>query len=248
MTLREDILSSLSFFSIIPLKKEHYSENALNFMFVPFMLSGLISAFIAYLILPFLPIFMVAILSLFIIILIHGAQNADGLMDFGDGIMKRGSWQERLKAMKDTSTGTGAIISVLFTYLLTIGALYYDIGQLGVLTIFYGQLMAIIFMANLFFRNSTIGEGFASYFKKVSGGSTFIVLNLIFPLFLSIYLFPQFNLVTVLCILFSLGMRVYVGKIFKGVNGDILGASGEIGRMFSLILIMVPVLLINFHF
>lgn len=248
MTLREDILSSLSFFSIIPMKKQHYSEKALNFMFVPFMLSGLISALVSYLILPFMPVFMVAILSLFFIILIHGAQNADGLMDFGDGLMKRGSSQERLKAMKDTSTGTGAIIGVFFTYLLTVGALYYDIAHSGVVTIFYGQLLAIIFMANLFFRNSTIGEGFAYYFKQASGKIPFLVVNLILPLFLSIFLFPQFILVTALCIFFSLVMRFYVGKIFKGVNGDILGASGEIGRMLSLILIMVPSLLINFHF
>ncbi len=247
MSFKEDVLSSISFFSIIPLKGEHYSKNAINFMFLPYILSGIISALLSYYLSFYLPEFIVATLALGIIILFHGAQNADALMDFGDGVMKRGTGEERLKVMKDTNTGTGAVVMLFFTYLLTIGALFYDAKAYGVLSIVYGQLVLTLFMSTMLYRNTTLGEGFASYFKKNTDSITFIILNWILPLGITITVFPQFLFVTSLCIIAAGFLRLYVKHVFRGVNGDITGASGEIGRMLSLLLIMVPVLIINIH-
>ena len=52
---------------------------------------------------------LVSLLVVTSIAIITGIHHADGLADFADGLMVKGSKEKKLKAMKDVSTGSAGI-------------------------------------------------------------------------------------------------------------------------------------------
>ena len=73
---------------------------------------------------------------------------------------------------------------------------------------------------------------------------TFLITSFGIPFILSLLLFPQYIFVLFTVIIIAILLRLYLYKIFGGVNGDIVGASGEIGRMFALLLSTISIFLV----
>ena len=101
--------ASISFFTIIPAGNAEFIPEALYFLWLPYLLSGLVSFIVLYEIEGFVSKFILAIIALSIIGIIHGAQNLDALLDLGDGLMKRAETEKRLMVMKDPSVGAGKV-------------------------------------------------------------------------------------------------------------------------------------------
>lgn len=110
--------------------------------------------------------------------------------------------------------------------------------------ILFSQLVDIIFMSVVFFRNKPIGEGYGKFFSVISSRWTFLITSFGIPFILSLLLFPQYIFVLFTVIIIAILLRLYLYKIFGGVNGDIVGASGEIGRMFALLLSTISIFLV----
>ena len=69
--------SAVSFFTIIPMGNSEFLPEALYFLWLPYVISGIISFLILYLIQPYASHFVMAIVGLSIIGIVHGAQNFD---------------------------------------------------------------------------------------------------------------------------------------------------------------------------
>ena len=244
LRLKEDIFSAFSFFTIIPISGEHFSERAINFMFLPYILVGLILTGFLFSTDGQIGHLLLAALSLLFIVIFHGGQNVDSLLDFGDGLMKRGTSEERLKAMKDLRTGAGGVIIFFFVYLITIITLSIEIKIYLIFVLLYGQIMSVEFMAVGLYKSKPLGEGFVYYFRKQISGVPFLVLNVIFPAALSFVVFPEYAIQTIMLILIAFFLRRILYRKFEGVNGDMAGATGEVGRMLSLLLVyLLPIYL-----
>ncbi len=56
---------------------------------------------------------LVSLLVVASIAIVTGIHHADGLADFADGLMVKGSKDKKLKAMKDLSTGSAGIVTIV---------------------------------------------------------------------------------------------------------------------------------------
>ena len=63
----------------------------------------------------FLEPLVVSLLVVVSIAIITGIHHTDGLADFADGLMTRGTKEKKRKAMKDLSTGSAGIVSVVLS-------------------------------------------------------------------------------------------------------------------------------------
>ena len=236
--------ASISFFTVIPAGNAEFIPEALYFLWLPYLISGLISFIILYAAENYVSKFILAILALSIIGIIHGAQNLDSLLDLGDGLMKRGETEARLRVMKDPSVGAGGLFMFFVVYGISISALLSVSATRIPYLILFSQLVDIIFMSLIFFRNKPIGDGYGKFFSVISSRWTFLVTSFGIPFILSLILFPAYIFVLIAVIVIAIILRLYLYRIFRGVNGDIVGASGEIGRMFALILSTIPIFFI----
>ncbi len=143
--------------------------------------------------------------------------------------------------MKDPSVGAGSIFIFFAVYGLGLGALFSLKASEVPLAILFSQIIDVIFMSVVFYRNVAIGDGFGKFFSPVASRFGFFVVGILIPFFLSVLFFPEFIPVTVISLLIAFTWILFLTHVFKGVNGDIVGSSGEIRRMFALLLIMNPI-------
>ncbi len=243
MKLIPSLRSSIGFFTIIPVNDRDFQKSGIYLMWIPYTLAGVLSLLAFYLLSYITDTYVSAIISLIIIPLILGFQNIDALADFGDGMMKRGVPEERFRVMKSPDVGSGGIFALFAVYSISIVSLFSInpkyIGQ----ALLFSQLNSVIWMVSIMFRNSTREQGFAYYFREITDKNMFWISNIVPVLIIFVLLFQSLFILILISFLFSLFFRLYAGKIFEKINGDIIGAGGELGRMFSLILINIPVLI-----
>ena len=150
--------------------------------------------------------------------------------------------ESRFIVMKDSSVGAGGIFIFFVVYGISISALFsVSKAQMPGLMLF-SQLVDIAFMAIIFFKNKPAGEGYGKFFSTISSKWLFLVISYGIPFFLTLIIFSGYLYLFAFLTVIALILRVYLTKIFRGVNGDIVGASGEIGRMFALLLSTVPII------
>ncbi len=61
----------------------------------------------------FLDPIIVSFLVVTSIVIVTGIHHADGLADFADGLMVKGSKEKKLNAMKDLSTGSAGVVAIV---------------------------------------------------------------------------------------------------------------------------------------
>ena len=78
---------------------------------------------------------------------VTGIHHTDGLADFADGLMTRGSKEKKLKAMKDVATGSAGIVSVVL----------YIVGAIIALSLSSGfELFKIILLSEILAKFSMV--------------------------------------------------------------------------------------------
>ncbi|MGP6240286.1 adenosylcobinamide-GDP ribazoletransferase [Cuniculiplasma sp. SKW4] len=249
MNLLGAIRSSFGFFTIIPVNDKEFDKGAINLLWMPYLTASIFAALIYLVLSLFLNFYISAIISFIGISLFLGLQNVDALSDLGDGLMKRGTPDERFKVMKDSTNGSGGMFSLFSVYAISIISLISIVHNQFLSVILFSQINSIIWIVVISFRNKTTESGLANYFFEKISRKTFFISNFFPVILIIIFLMPQFLLIFSISMVISLIFRLYFMKIFKKINGDIMGASGEIGRMFSLILVNIPSLspVICFH-
>jgi adenosylcobinamide-GDP ribazoletransferase len=117
------IMSVVSFLTILPVGNENFSLSyTARYMYLFSIVGcgiGLVAGLLGWSLLHVLPSVLSAIITFGFLLFLTGLHNFDGLMDFGDGLMCKGSPERKIQAMRDTSTGVGAVTLGAFVILIT---------------------------------------------------------------------------------------------------------------------------------
>lgn len=239
----KSILGLTTFSTIIPLNVytsiEHMAKMSW-FWPIIHLFVGIIASLLAILSMDFLHLNTIfsAVLVYGFLIVVSGFHHMDGVMDMGDGVMVHGTPERKIAVMKDSMVGCGGIMSAILIAFMTIAGLTNILDY----RFFFG-----IAISEMVGKSSLLTTALTS--KPVEGtGAYFINATNITSYSLSIII------VAILCYLLGgfVGVFGLLGAIISGLivsligrknfgvgNGDVLGASNELGRALSLLFIAI---------
>lgn len=234
----KEISSVFSFLTIFPSSNAPL-ENTAKYMYlfpiVGIVIGLLVGSFgfgLSFLLDPLL----VSLLVVASIAIVTGIHHADGLADFADGLMVKGSKDRKLKAMKDLSTGSGGIVAIvlylvglIITISLTSG---FDLFR----AILISEILAKFSMVLMASLGNSASLGSNSPFVKIMKDKKKLSAAFIIMLIPVVVVGETTGLVmlgvTVTLTLFLLAIS---NRSFGGITGDVLGATNELTRLASLI-------------
>lgn len=177
-----------------------------------------------------------AALALGLVFLLSGCHHFDGLLDLGDGLMAHGSREARVRALTDRSIGAGAaamgitVTLIAFASLLSLGPGIWS-------AIIAAEVCSRLAMAYLTAGGRPFHEGLHSFLHARSRRWFVIPAT---ALALPLFLLPASPVRIGSMIIASAGVAAALcllsGRLFGGVNGDVVGAGGEITRAAVLII------------
>ena len=236
----------LGFLAIIPVGMEPIEVVSEYFFLCPLvaLIIGSIAGAIGWISNIFLPQVIAGFLVLTSTQIVTGFHHFDGLLDFSDATMVRGEPTKKLKVMHDKYTGAAAVATG-FIVLATTGLAFGYFAGIEILkAAIASEIMAkesMVLTAYLGKTPSYKGMGYyiVESMKKKHLKSLFSVAlsaALVF-LLVGISLIPVFIAMVVTVVI----LRTYANKAFGCVTGDILGATNEINRMISLLVLLATV-------
>jgi adenosylcobinamide-GDP ribazoletransferase len=244
--LLKEIKNLFSFLTIIPVSmdKDLLTDCARAMFVFPLMgaFTGLLGGVFGWAISQFLPSLVVGALVLGVLLLITGLHHTDGLLDFGDGVMAHGSPERKIEIMHDQLTGAGGLCLGIMTYLITALCIAELDASVIIQSIVAVEVSAKLSMVIGAWAGKAVHEGMASSFLKAMHGwkgTARLVVALAIALGIAIPLLWFAGAVTVLAtVVASLAIVGISHRHFRGVTGDVLGASNELTRMVSLIVLI----------
>ncbi len=234
-----EIGSVFSFLTIIPIGTTNL-ETVAKYMYIfPIVgiIIGLIVGSFAFGLSFFLDPLIVALLAVGLLAIITGIHHTDGLADFADGLMTRGNKEKKLLAMKDVSTGSAGIFSIVLYVVGMILTLSLMSGYALFQAILLSEILAkfsMVLQASLG-RSAAIGSNtpFVQIMKdkrRLAIASTITLIPLVIIGGIAGLIVSG---VSIALTLFLIGLS---NRSFGGITGDVLGATNEITRLSSLVI------------
>lgn len=245
----KEIKNLFSFLTAIPVSMDQdILTDAAKCMFLFPLIGafiGLLAGLFGWVTLHFLPSLVVGGLVLGFLLLITGLHHTDGLLDFGDGIMAHGSPERKIEIMHDQLTGAGGLSLGIMTFLITA----FSIAELNEGVIIQGlvvvEVSAKLSMVIGAWAGKAVHKGMSSSFLEAmhgKKGTVRLVAALAISFGIAVPLLWLTGVVVVLAaIMASLIMVEIAHRHFKGVTGDVLGATNELTRMVSLITLLAMI-------
>ena len=245
----KEIKNLLSFLTTIPVNMDQdlLTDTAKYIFLFPIIgaFIGLLAGLCGWVTSYFLPSLVVGALSLGFLLLITGLHHTDGLLDFGDGIMAHGSPERKIEIMHDQLTGAGGLCLGIITFLITA----FSIAELDMNIIIQGlvvvEVSAKLSMVVGAWAGKSVHQGMSSSFLEAmhcKKGTVRLVAALAISFGIAVPLLWFEGLIVVFAaVLASLIMVKIAHMHFKGVTGDVLGATNELARMVSLITLLAVV-------
>ncbi|MGA3199852.1 MAG: adenosylcobinamide-GDP ribazoletransferase [Halobacteriota archaeon] len=241
--LLDSIRSGFGFLTTIPVGfNEEALDSLASRMWIYILVGaaiGLVVGGISYAltVIPHVSNLVHAALTLVALYALTGFIHLDGLADVGDGLLKHGTMQERLRVIKDPYIGVGGIAFCVLSFLLLFSAVA-SIKPTALLpALITAEVAAKLSMVEVASLGKATHQGLGSRFTENSGLFTFVVALLLAAL-VAVLCFGMRGLLVLLPPLaVSLGLVKLANKAFGGVNGDVIGSSNELGRLIALIAI-----------
>ena len=235
----KEVSSVFSFLTIIPSNNTDLGTVAKYMHIFPIIgiAIGLIIASIGFGLSFFLDPLIVSLLVVASIAVITGIHHTDGLADFADGLMTRGSKEKKRKAMKDLSTGSAGIVSVVLYIAGAIIALSLTDGYALFQAILLSEILAKFSMVLMASIGNSTATGSNSPFMQIMKDKRRLAVAAIITIIPLVVIGG-----TVGMILFGASIAVtmiLVGistRSFGGITGDVLGAANELTRLSSLLI------------
>ena len=254
--LKSALRTQFSMFTIIPVNA---SEEDVDYFSKHFWLTPLIGIFFGiiagasfFLLREIYDGFISAIITIFILHALNRFLHFDGMIDIGDGLIAVGKKEKKIAAMKDSRVGAGGVsFGILFSLLL--------ISALAAIPmiLFFAPFAMEICAKNSLMASAAFGderEGLGSPFVKNTHPkdalfSAALCLLILIP-FALIFALPTIGLIQTIILVISivvasslLGyiMSLIARKHFGSVNGDVLGATNEFGKIIALLIILAMI-------
>ncbi|MEM0029826.1 MAG: adenosylcobinamide-GDP ribazoletransferase [Candidatus Nitrosocaldus sp.] len=247
-----DVLSSLiSFLSIIPAptRKAYDITYIAGYIFlfpiVGALLGVIIGAVALLLSLAISNGMIVVLLVIALILIITGMHHTDALADFADGIMAKGSRDDKIKALRDPAIGAAGA-SILILYLL---GLFIALNMLDGLSMLKAIIVSECIAKYSMVLQASIGkvawEGMGAPFVRAMKGkdcrgvnwsrlliATITTIGVAYATLNQIGAYAMVGSIAIAMILLALANRN-----FGGVSGDLFGTTNELSRLTSLLII-----------
>ncbi|HDD31202.1 MAG TPA: adenosylcobinamide-GDP ribazoletransferase [Thermococcus litoralis] len=174
------------------------------------------------------------ILAVLFLYFIIGLLHLDGLADWADGIMVKGDRERKIKAMKDLNTGVAGIFAVVMVLFIQV----YSLSYAPFYALFLAELNSKYAMVLALAAKKPLGKGLGAYFMETMNRKQLFIGSLIYTaLLLSLVAYDQKAVFSVLGLLIG----AYIIKLsldnFGGINGDCIGATAEITRTGTLLIL-----------
>ena len=235
----KQIGSVFSFLTIIPTSNSDLNSIAKNMFLFPIVgiVIGLIIGSLGYGLSLYLEPLVVSLVVVASLALITGIHHTDGLADFSDGLMTKGTKEKKRKAMKDLSVGSAGIFSIVMYAIGMIIALSFSSGMDLFKIILLSEIMAkfsMVLMAGLG-NSASIGSN-SPFIDSMKDKKRLLIAGIItiIPLIVigemnGLIVFASGIIVT----MFLVGLST---KSFGGITGDVMGACNELTRLSSLLI------------
>ena len=235
----KEIGSIFSFLTIIPTSNAKLETVAKYMYLFPIVgiAIGLLVGSIGFGLSFFLDPLIVSLLVVASLALITGIHHTDGLADFADGLMTKGTKEKKLGAMKDLATGSAGIVAIVL----------YLVGLIVTISMASGyQLFLALLLSEIFAKFSMVLMASIGNSASVGSNSPFVELmknrkKLIVTV--AITLIPLVILGgTTGLILFAVGTTLTIFLVgistrsFGGITGDVLGSTNELSRLACLLI------------
>ena len=233
----KEIGSVFSFLTIFPSTNASLDDIAKYMFMFPIVgiAIGLLIGSLGFGLSFFLEPLLVSLLVVALIAIVTGIHHADGLADFADGLMVKGSKDKKLKAMKDLSTGSAGIVTIVLYLIGLIIAISLTSGFGLFKAILISEILAkfsMVLMASLG-KSASLGSNspFVEFMKDKKKLTVAFLIMLIPVIVIGETTGLIMLGVTIVLTMFLLGLST---RSFGGITGDVLGATNEFTRLASL--------------
>ena len=233
----KEIGSVFSFLTIFP-SSNSTLENIAKYMYIfPIVgiVIGLLIGSFGFGLSFFLDPLLVSLLVVVSITIITGIHHADGLADFADGLMVKGSKDRKLKAMKDLSTGSAGIVAIVLYLIGLVIAISLTSGFDLFKAILISEILAKFSMVLMVSLGNSASLGSNSPFVKVMKDKKKLAIAFLIMI-VPVILIGETTGLMMLGVTVTLTMFLLVlsTRSFGGITGDVLGATNEFTRLASL--------------
>ncbi len=244
MAFLKPIQSVLAFLTILPVGKQnqdiyYIAKNMYLFPAAGLVIGSIVGA-MALGISDFLHPLLTGFLITGALVILTGVHHTDALADFADGLMAKGGKEVKHKAMLDPAVGSAGVATLVMYFAGMI--IVFNIGFGSSLAIFTSiitaEVIAKYVMVLLANRGISAWEGFSSPFIAAMKDrykmivATGIMVAIVW--FASSY---AGFIALIISLMLAQLLKYISSKSFGGVSGDVLGASNEITRLSSFIVL-----------
>jgi adenosylcobinamide-GDP ribazoletransferase len=205
-------------------------------------LIGVIAGVFGLVLYLFLPGIVIGALVLGALLLLTGLHHTDGLLDFGDGVMAHGTPEHKIEVMHDQLTGAGGLTLGMMTLLVSALAFSQLNANVIVQSVIVVEVSAKLAMVVGAWAGKSVHKGMASTFLDVMHGklgNARLAAAVLISLFVAMLLLWLNGAIVVLvaCVA-GLVMVEIAHRHFKGVTGDVLGATNELARLVAVVVLV----------
>lgn len=235
----------IAFLTVFPAKEEQENLNLAAksmglFPVVGFGI-GLIVGIAALIFLSFFPSLVAGLLTVAVLLWITGLHHTDGLLDFGDGLMCKGSKERKLEAMRDKMTGVGGFSAGLIV-LLTTALIISSFSARNILfSLASAEVTAKMSMVLAASIGRSASPGLNVPFIDAMHGRNRVVLTVLpvlFALLISLLATGFFGFLSVIAAIVATVLLERISRRhFGGLTGDVFGAINEVSRLASLLVL-----------
>ena len=233
----KEIGSVFSFLTIIP-SSNSTLDNIAKYMYIfPIVgiVIGLLIGSFGFGLSFFLDPLLVSLLVVASIVIITGIHHADGLADFADGLMVKGSKDRKLKAMKDLSTGSAGIVAIVLYLIGLVIAISLTSGFDLFKAILISEILAKFSMVLMASLGNSASLGSNSPFVKIMKDKKKLAIAFLIMIVPVILIGETTGLVMFgVTVTLTIFLLVLSTRSFGGITGDVLGATNEFTRLASL--------------
>jgi len=234
----KEIGSVFSFLTIFPTSNANLETVAKYMYLFPIVgiAIGLLVGSLGYGLSFFLDPLIVSLLVVASLTLITGIHHTDGLGDFADGLMTKGSKEKKIKAMKDLATGSAGITAIVLYLVGLIVAISLLTNIQLFLAIVLSEIVAKFSMVLMASIGKSASVGSNSPFVELMKNRKKLAVTAIITLIPLIILGGSTGVIIfAVGITFTLFLVAISTKSFGGITGDVLGATNELTRLASLL-------------
>ena len=211
---------------------------AAYFVFCSFVFTGLFGVVSVVVQVPswlFLNLAPAAIAVAFLLVL-TGLQHFDGLVDLGNAVGMKSVHERKMVAHAWTVTYSGALLALFVEFLVFVGLFFMDpVFAFG--AIIAAEVAAKLAMVTIVWIGKPAHKGLGSVFLMKAKKKQ----NIIAYAFSVLIVYPFLGFLGVAVLLVSVPVAVLMekvaGSVFGGVSGDMIGATNEVARAVTLVLL-----------